>query len=67
MEIEYLKKKKKKKTELCTSVPTIFVQDCNFHLGPIYSGSQKIFYNGVIHGEIKFSCKELVSGFSIWC
>ena len=26
MEIEYLKKKKKKKTELCTSVPTIFVQ-----------------------------------------
>ena len=28
MEIEYLKKKKKKKPELCTSVPTIFVQDC---------------------------------------
>ena len=27
MELEYLKKKKKK-TELCTSVPTIFVQDC---------------------------------------
>ena len=26
MEIEYLKKKK---TELCTSVPTIFVQDCS--------------------------------------
>ena len=26
MEIEYLKKKKK--PELCSSVPTIFVQDC---------------------------------------
>ena len=30
MEIEYLKKKKK--NELCASVPTIFVQDCRLDI-----------------------------------